>query len=95
VRGARGSRWTEFADGRAVDALKALTPDVVDQVLFELLDAIDNERLPLAWRRRDGSYVSLAELGLGELAGWVMMGKGGWIDRYSAQRYFDPLADLP
>lgn len=73
--------------------MQELLPDVVDQVLFHLLDAIDNDRLPLAWL--DGtSSRPLEELGQGEMGGLLMMGDGGWIERYSSQRHFDPLAGL-
>lgn len=59
------------------------------------MDAIDNDLLPLAWQRQEGSCVSLSIAGHGEMAGWVTMGKGGWIERFSQQRFFDYLADLP
>jgi len=29
------------------------------------------------------------------MAGWVAMGKGGWIERFSKQRFTDYLTDLP
>lgn len=75
------------------DVPTTLVPDIVDQVLFELLDAIDNERLPLAWPTSEGRCVPLSEFGQGELAGWLM-GSPGWRHAYSGQRFFDPFADL-
>jgi len=96
VRGPRGDRWRQaLSDSRAADAVNLLIPDIVDQVLFHLMDAIDNERLPLAWQRKDDSFVSLALAGHGEMAGWVAMGKGGWIERFSKERFNDDLSDLP
>jgi hypothetical protein len=92
TRGPIYDRWRSVVRGvRRRRALKELTPDVVDRVLFELLDAIDNDQLPLGLRRPDGSYVALKELGRGEMASWLMMGSEGWLDRFSSQRYFDPL----
>jgi hypothetical protein len=73
--------------------VEELIPEVVDQVLFELLDAGDNDELALAWRRSDGSWASLEELGSGDLARWFM-GSGGWRARFSSQRFSDPFSDL-
>lgn len=95
VRGPLGSRWRQASGMNGAAALFALIPDIVDEVLFHLLDAIDNGQLQVGLRRTDGSFASLEELGQGEMAGWIAMGKGGWIERYSDQRYFDPLSDLP
>jgi hypothetical protein len=95
MKGARAKHWSEvLATASAMNAVTELIPDIVDQVLFYLLDAIDNDRLKLAWRPDNGSWINLADLGHGEMAGWVMSGKGGWIDKFSAKRFFDPLSDL-
>ena len=96
TKGPMGDRWRQaLGDLRAEDAVNLLIPDIVDQVLFHLMDAIDNEHLPLAWQRQDHSYVSLARAGRSEMAGWLVMGKGGWIERFSKQRFNDYLSDLP
>jgi len=96
TRGPQGDRWRHaLGELTAQDAVSLLIPDIVDQVLFHLMDAIDNDQLPLAWQRQDQSHVSLARAGHGEMAGWVAMGKGGWIERFSKQRFNDYLADLP
>jgi hypothetical protein len=71
-----------------------LLPDIIDQTLFHLLDAIDNGQLPLGWKHNDGSFRDLGDLGQGQMGGWLMMGTGGWLDRFSRQRFFDPLQDL-
>jgi hypothetical protein len=93
-RGVLGARWREqLGAPSAREAVSELIPDVVDQVLFHLLDAIDNGLLPLAWKR-DGTFEDLADAGQGEMAGWLMAGKGGWIDQYSARRHFDPFEGL-
>ena len=95
VRGALGERWHNvMADADAHHALIALIPDIVDQALFEFLNAVDNGELPLAWRRADRSFVALEELGKGEMGGWLMMGAGGWLEQCSTQRYFDPHAGM-
>jgi hypothetical protein len=65
----------------------------VDQVLFELLEASDNDELPLAWRLEDGSFVSLTDFGSAEMAGWLV-GSRGWRSAFSTQRYFNPFRDL-
>ncbi len=92
--GPDGERWRSLLgchDPRKV--LEELIPDIVDQVLFELLNAIDNGDLVVGWRQSDGSFVNLTDIGLCEMAGWLM-GSPGWRHDYSSQRFFDPLADL-
>lgn len=96
ISGRLGDRWRQAMtaeNGRR--SVTQLLPDVVDQVLFHLLDAIDNDRLPLLWRSQAGASIDLATAGRAEMAGRYVMGRGGWIERFSKQRYFDPLADLP
>ncbi len=95
VVGPHGERWRmTAADESARRLVHDVIPEIVDQVLFELLTAIDNDELQLAWRQQDGSFVPLEELGMSELAGWLMGGSDGWRARFSAQRFFDPFADL-
>lgn len=99
-RGPRGERWRALAADPAIrDALASVIPDVVDQVLFEFLDAVDNQKLPLAWQREDGSCVPLHDLGQEEMAGWLAAGQGGWLDSFSRHRFSDyasaALRDLP
>lgn len=92
--GPDGIRWSQCAaSADARNAIHELIPDVVDQVLFELLNAADNLELPLGWSRPDGSFVGLSDLGSGEMAGWLM-GSPGWRHKYSRQRFFDPLSGL-
>ena len=96
TRGRLGDRWRQAIESdNPREALSQLIPDVVDQVLFHFLDAIDNENLPLMWPGGGGTAIHLSSAGRGEMAGWYTMGRGGWIERFSKQRYFDPLADLP
>ena len=53
-------------------AIKYLLPDVVDETLFALLDAMDNDELDLVIASTSGSSVALTAKGMGELAGWLM-----------------------
>ena len=93
VRGASGARWNEALKTEEIrNAVKYLLPDVVDQTLFELLDAIDNGMLDLTTGSASGNPVSLTIEGKGELAGWFI-GSGGWRDQFSAERYFDDFKD--
>lgn len=94
MAGPDGERWRELTrDEHARRALGELIPDIVDRTLFELLDAVDNDRLPLGWQTEGGSLVGLEELGSGEMGGWLMA-SDGWRAHYSAQRFFDPLGNL-
>lgn len=95
VRGTRGDRWRDIVtDASAHHTLTALIPDIVDQVLFEFLNAVDNDELPLGWRRTDGSFVALEEIGKGEMGGWFMGGEEGWLDDFSTQRFSNPLTGV-
>ncbi|HZB32322.1 MAG TPA: hypothetical protein VE465_19340 [Streptosporangiaceae bacterium] len=93
--GASGNRWRELlADERTRQAVRTLIPEIVDEVLFYFVNALDADDLPLAWRREDGSYVDLYELGGSELGGDLMV-SDGWRAQYSSQRFFAPGADSP
>lgn len=94
AKGPDGERWMTLAnDSEARAAVQELLPDIVDATIFEFLNAIDNDELPLLWRQTDGSVIDLSELGLGEMGGWFM-GSPSWRSQFSERRYFDPLADL-
>jgi hypothetical protein len=71
----------------------ALVPNIVDQVLFELLHAADNNDIALAWRDDRGGIQQLNELGMGEMAGWFM-GSPGWRNMFSSERFNDDSAGL-
>jgi hypothetical protein len=88
--GPDGTRWREVLDDpTARRAVRELIPDVVDQVLFQLLNALDSGDLPVGWQREDGSWADLYDLGRSELAG-QFLGADGWRERYSAHRFFEP-----
>jgi hypothetical protein len=73
------------------DALQTLIHDIVDGVLFQLLNPNDNNELPLYWKRSAGS-TSLVALGGEEMAGWLA-GRD-WPRRFSRQRFYDHFPDL-
>jgi hypothetical protein len=87
--GEHGKRWRDLlADSRTRAAVQELIPDIVDQVLFQLLHALDQGDTPLAWQRPDGSYVDLYDLGRSEMAGWLVARDAeGWRARHSSQRW--------
>jgi hypothetical protein len=92
VKHAVAARWQEAGEDLNSIA-KVLIPDIVDETVFHLLDAIDQGLIPLAYRDSDGKAVDLTKDGLGELAGWYM-GSKGWRAEYSGQRFVDDFSDL-
>jgi hypothetical protein len=86
--------WRERMRADTPQVVESLIPSIVDQVLFELLSALDNDELPLAWQREDGSYIPLDELGLGEMAGWLLGSEDSWPARFSAERFHDPVTGV-
>lgn len=93
IVGPSGQRWRSvLSDRTAGEAVHELIPDIVDHVLYDVLDAIDNDELPLSWRAADGSVEPLSEVGQREMAGWLR-GPDSWRERFSSQRFSDPVAD--
>lgn len=93
VLGPQGERWRGAVAGSDAEMLRGLLPDVVDQVLFELLYAVDAGELPLAWQDSQGEFRLLRDLGQGEMAGWLA-GSPGWRGRFSSERFNDYNAGL-
>jgi hypothetical protein len=92
--GPDGQRWDGvLSSDQSRSAVAALIPDIVDQTMFQLLHALDNELVPLAFRHADGSIVPLNAVGMGEMGGWYM-GSPGWRHEFSNERFFDPLSGL-
>jgi hypothetical protein len=88
------TRWREAARGGSWNAiLTAAIPDIVDDVLFYLLIAIDQELLQLSFVASTGKTTDLCSDGQSELAGWYM-GSDNWREMYSSERFVDDLADL-
>ena len=86
-------RWAEAAGDDGAKAISATIPDIVDQAIFALLDAIDHGQISLQFVASNGTRVDLTEEGLGELAGWYM-GSGGWRASFSKERHVDDFGDL-
>ena len=93
IRGPSGRRWRALmAENSAQDLLLEAIPEIVDQTLFQLLDAIDTGAFPLVWRSADGVETTLQDLGSSEMAGWLA--GGDWPNRHSAERFHEYFADL-
>lgn len=94
MAGPDGERWRNLiVSQEAAQAVREVIPEVVDETLFCLLDAIDSGRLPLGWRVSGDSFVGLDDLGLGDMAG-CLMGSPGWRHEFSSQRCHDPFSNL-
>ncbi len=70
------------------ELFRTLIPEVVDIVLFHLLNAIDNDDLELSLTV-GGTSLRLSQIGEREMAGWLACGRGGWVDRFSERRFYD------
>lgn len=88
------ARWRDASQHSMPDEFaEVLIPDIVDDTVFYLLNAIDQELLHLKFVSSSGKEVDLIEDGLGELSGWYM-GSGGWRAMHSEERFVDDCADL-
>jgi hypothetical protein len=84
-----GERWDmALKNATAREALTTLLPDIVDETIFALLDAIDNGVLRLTYASSAGDSIDLTDSALGEMAGWFM-GNDGWRNHYCQERFFD------
>lgn len=85
-------RWrNSLRRGDVKSIAKILIPDIVDETVFQLLNAIDQGILNVTFKASNGKVVNLSEEGLGELGGWYM---GSWRELYSKERYVDDFSDL-
>lgn len=84
-------RWRQLK--AAPSELGTVVPDVVDEAVFGLLQAIDQGLVRLKFVSSNGREIDLTEEGLGELSGWYM-GSGGWRAMFSEERYVDDFSDL-
>ena len=87
------ARWRKAAGVGGAVPPDVVIPDCVDEVVFHLLNAIDQGVIRLSFQSSTGTVVDLGEEWLGELAGWYMC-SGGWRSRYSKERFVDDFADL-
>lgn len=87
-------RWKEaLPNGKQEETAKILIPDIVDDTIFYLLQAIDDGLLNLSFTASNGNTVHLGKEGNSELTGWYM-GSGGWRAQYANERFVDDFADL-
>jgi hypothetical protein len=85
-------RWRNArCHGDVKSIAKILIPDIVDDTVFHLLNAIDQGILNVTFKASNGKVVNLPEEGLGELGGWYA---GSWREMYSEERFVDDFSDL-
>jgi hypothetical protein len=82
-------RWKKA--GATTTGLRVLIPDIVDDVIFHLLNAIDNNELRLKFTDKDGHTVNLLKEGKSELGGEYM--GGNWRAKFSKERFADDVDD--
>lgn len=82
-------RWRAHdQDGTTAAVIHRVIPDCVDEVVFCLLNQMDEGRIKLTYTAHDGSVVDLCKEGRGEMAGWYM-GSDGWRHQYARERFAD------
>jgi hypothetical protein len=87
-------RWKEeISKGTPDSIVNVIIPDIVDETIFQLLAAIDQELLRLSFTASNAKTVDLSTDGQGELGGWYM-GTDGWREKYSQERFVDDFSDL-
>ncbi len=85
-------RWRAAGAQGAAALAESMIPDVVDETIFYLLNALDQGLMELKFVGPSGQDVALHESG--ELAGWYSMSDDGWVARHSQERHVDDFADL-
>lgn len=86
AKGPKAKRWREAASKMTPDEFaRMLIPDVVDTVIFELLQAMDQGVLPLSFTGTSGTTIDLAKDEDG-LAGRYFC-RDGWCGQYAQERY--------
>lgn len=87
AKGCEAERWRHaIRSGNPEHIIKKIVPDIVDEVIAQLLWAIDDGRLHLVYKTSTGTTVDLAKEHSGELVGWYM---GEWRETLSSQRCND------
>lgn len=82
-------RWKRA--GATASNLRTLIPDIVDNTIFHLLNAIDNTELHLTFTTKKGHTVDLLKEGKSEIAGEYLGGK--WRAEVSSKRFVDDADD--
>lgn len=80
--GSRGPTGEAWAHADPHERVRLAIATGVDEVIFRLLDAIDNGVLDLCWRMESGEMVELAGSASAELGGTYVT-EGGWRDRFA------------
>jgi hypothetical protein len=80
------ARWSAASQKSPEEFARVLIPDIVDDTVFYLLNAIDNGEIRLLYTAENGKVIDLTKDGIGELAGWYI-GSDGWRQDYSRQRH--------
>lgn len=84
------ARWEAIKrNGSFNQFAEMLISDVVDSVLFSLLNAIDDGSLPVFIKGKD-ALIDLADEGYGELGGSYM---AEWRSKFSKERCYNDLLD--
>lgn len=87
-------RWRDAARSNTPEEFaRAAIPDIVDETVFHLLDAIDQGLLKISFTASTGGTVDLTSDGLGELSGWYA-GSPGWRTMHAKERFVDDFSDL-
>jgi hypothetical protein len=86
-------RWQLALENKDPSSYRDIVPDIVDEAIFFLLEAIDERSLKLMFKTKNGEVLDLGESGKGEMGGWYMA-SGGWRSKFSKQPFFDYFADL-
>jgi hypothetical protein len=91
--GRTGQRWREIvATATPEDAIREVIPDIVDAAVDCLLDAIDQELLPLYFRLGEGEPVELCGANDTPMLAWYRGDSDSWLARFAKERYHDDLA---
>ena len=85
-------RWKALKAKDNENLVKTVISDCVDDVLANLLTAIDQGVLSLKFKSSNNNEVELNKSN-DELTGWYM-GSGEWRAKYSKERFFDDFKDL-
>lgn len=85
AKGPTAARWRKAAETGPEVLARTIIADCVDETIFQLLRAIDNEELAVHFLASSGRLVNLPETGLSELAGWFI-GPEGWRQMFSQER---------
>jgi hypothetical protein len=87
-----GRKWIEaLGTANLNEIANVVVPDCIDEAVFCLLNAIDEEGIVLSFIAPGGESVDLSKEGLGELAGWYM-GVESWREQFSEEKINDYLS---